>query len=60
MTKKVISFQFFKASILMAMTKKVVTFGGKKWWQHQLPHRMTPTLVTPMLNAIDQWSMIID
>jgi len=31
------------------ITKKVITFWGeKKRWHHQLPHRVTPTLVTSL------------
>ena len=40
--KKVITLQ-------RAMTKKVVSFLGRKRWHHQLPPRVTSILVTPLI-----------
>ena len=50
MTKKVIIFEK-KSLNLRMMTKNVIKLLGKKGSRHQLPHQVTPTLVTPLIIA---------
>jgi len=35
--------------VLRMTTEIVITFWGKKGWHHQLPHRVTPVLVMPLV-----------
>ena len=36
------------------MTKKIITFLGEIEWHHQLPHRVTPSLVTPLAKNVSR------